>query len=1392
MKNACKRLPLSGYFSHKIVMVIALLLCSVLFSAMPVVASVPEQISFQNILENEDIAMGEGRVLFQDSEGFMWLGGANALIRYDGYEFRQFYLNASGDKNTEKEPVKFVQHIFEDSHKTIWIGTRTGILQFDSNKEKLIQIRNDDSQEIQISTSDVMDIIELPSGEILACSMSGLIIIDPHSLKYSVIVPDNTKQNWLKSRRLFSAYLDGKDIWLGTEEGLQKVDWQTKIFTLYKPNAENPDSVPDNRVRDIVAGGEGKFWLATANGVVHYDPVTRDAKRYINIPNDRFSLSGNDVWGLLTDSKGVLWIASDGGGLSLFDKDKNRFANHQYEAGRAGSINSNQVRTVFEDKNGDIWVGNYPSGINFFDRSSASIMSYARDISNPNSLSHSTVLSAQEDKDGNLWLGTDGGGLNFFNRETGEFTHFKHDPNDPSSINGDAVLTTYIDSTGLIWVGVWGGGFASFDPVEKKFTRYPFDLQRKATARVSTSSKLNSAPVWSIREDKNHELWITTHSGGVSKYNRATKIFTHYTYIDNDPDSLSNDLAWNTFEDSKGNIWVGTSSGLNLLNREQGSFTRFMRDAKDPTSLSNQSALVIFEDTKHRLWIGTDAGLNLFNYDSKSFTAFTKKNGFIDDTIRNIVEDAQGNLWVSTNNGFASFNPETKKIKNYNRISGRLVGGFATHSGIVSSRGEIIFGGTDGLRIFKPTELTENKQVPPVVLTDFKIFSDSVVVGGADGILTESINHTESLQLDYTKSMFVFSFAALNFRDTAKNRYAYKLEGFDKDWLDVGNQRLAKYTNINAGKYVFKVKGSNNDGIWNETGKSVTIIQLPPPWKTWWAYTLYILAVLSLLSWLAFIQRRKQQRIEEQNKLLEIKVSERTAEVREKSKDIEAMLGNIPQGLFTVQADGTIHPEYSQFLEVIFATQNIAGRNVGEFLFAGAAIGSDALSSAQAAIFAIIGEDQMNFDFNQFLLPTEYEINIDHKHKSLSLDWNPIVAEDVVNKLMVSVRDVTQLRQMENAAREQKRQLDIVSQLLNLSAEKYLAFEESTTRYVQVNRIAIQSCSYKDKAVVALLFRNMHTVKGNCRTFGFTYLSDTVHEVETIYSSLSVSEDDSWEPLVLLNDLVLVEKVLAEYAHVYRAVLGRSNSTGSERRGGFWITNEIIKKIRNHVVNRTVDEFDNYVGRLNASTLEQNLADIIASLASIAAQLGKRAPVVKIIVNKIFIKDSAQELMRDVFAHILRNCVDHGLESSEERTDAGKSETGTIVIKPRLNQKTLTISVQDDGRGLNIDSLFKKGRQLGKWNEHDTPAIADIAALIFASGVSTKDVVSDISGRGVGLDAVKQFLEKQGGGVTLVLSGEPKADSAFLPASSPAFVPFSLIVDLPAHLFFEAEISNAE
>lgn len=873
----------------------------------------PSNIFFQNILDNKDISLGDGGALLQDSQGFMWLGGSNALIRFDGYEFRQFDYYENNDTASEKKSIKFIQDLFEDGRKNIWIASQYGVYVYSPLTEKVIQLTDDNHQSLKITTSAFLKIRELPTGEIIACSFQGLFVIDPIGLTYTAITSSAEKNKGPHSQRVNTAYI-GKDnkLWLGTQAGLEQVNWKTKTFHLITLGAANSELAANNRVVDIIEDADNWLWLATSNGLVRYNTLTQERIHYQHDPNDLHSLAANDVWKLMIDSKNTLWVATDGGGISIYDKERDRFVNHQHMPGKLGTINSNQVRTIIEDKSGDIWTGNYPVGINYFDRSTEAISTYTHDSDDVNSLSHNAVLSIEQDIDGNLWLGTDGGGLNFFNRKNNQFTHYQHSTEKINSINGDSVLDVYRDSNGLIWTGTWGGGLAFFNPQTKQFTRLPFDVRRNTKERTTQSPKLNSAHAWSLREDVNGSLWISTFTGGLSKYNPKTQLFTHYTHVENDPQSLSAHLAWLSFEDSQGNFWVGTNNGLNLMNKEQETFTHYLSDPKDPNSLSNPSVIALYEDTKGRLWAGTDSGLNLFDYQTKKFTRFGKKDGFLDDTIRSISEASNGTLWIGTNNGFSSFDADAKKVKNYNRIGGKLIGGFKTGASLINHKGELIMGSNDGLRIVQLSALGENKTPPPIAFTDLTIFSDSVVIGGTDGTLDTSINHSSRISLDYEKSMFTLVFSALNYRDSEKNTYSYKLEGFDKDWLSAGNLRQAKYTNLDAGNYRFRLRASNNDGVWNDEGRSIDITVLPPPWKTWWAYTIYAILFIGLL--LLFVRNQQQKVIVAQkiSRELENKVAERTAELQYKNTELEGAYAQLETVSLSDPLTGLYNRRYLQ------------------------------------------------------------------------------------------------------------------------------------------------------------------------------------------------------------------------------------------------------------------------------------------------------------------------------------------------------------------------------------------------------------------------------------------------------------------------------------------------
>lgn len=1351
-------------------------------------AQYPKIIKFQNLVENKDIVLGEVRAVHQDRDGYIWLGGWNALVRYDGYAFRQVDIVVEGNGQPSTKPLTHAIDIIEDSAQKLWVSTSHGVAVYDKYRDQLNLIEDDPSQAQAITTTFMGQMVELPDGRILATSDVGVFLIQANGKGYQFIGGNNADPKALATpshlRSISAVVTADQIVWVGTSAGLDRFDWQTNQFHYHKIDPQSAQAT-DNEVRVVIDDREGKLWLGTSNGIVHFDPNTGDSRRYTFDRDDPTSLGGTDIWGLLLDSENRLWVSVDQGGLNLLDAERQQFIRYTFDASVETSIPSNVVRTAYEDSSGDIWVTTYPEGVALFDQSTTAIQSFTHNPTNPNSLSHNSVLTVSEDKKGNLWLGTDGGGLNYFDRETGQFTHYRHDPGNANSLSSDAVLFSYLDQENVLWTGHWGGGITSFDIAAQTFTRHPFHFPEE---RIIESSKLNSGHVWSIYEDRKNTLWIATHTGGLSRYDRATQKFQHFWPNENDPTAIASEWIWTIFEDSSDNLWVGTTRGLDLLDRETGKFTHFTNDPQNPNSLSEPYVLSIYEDRMGQLWVGTNAGLNLWDKNTKTFTRFTKADGFNDDSIRTIVEDSEQRLWMGTANGVSSFDISTHEIKNYNRDGGKLVGGFNYGAAIRGQRGDIIMGGINGLRIYNPKGLTGNPNIPPVVFTDLKVFADSIAVGGDDGLLKQSINFTDTLVLDHTKSMFVLEFSALNYRDSKKNQYAYKLEGFDDQWFSAGDQRSAKYTNLDAGSYRFRVKASNNDGLWNETGREITIVQRPPPWQTWWAYSLYLIAALSLLFWLLMHQRSKRLRTEQQNRILEEKVSERTAELRRKNYDIQAMLSNMRQGLFTIEHDGRVHEEYSRYLETIFAKTDLAGQAFMPLLFGNAKLGSNAINQIQEATRAIIDEEAYNFEFNAHLLVTEYRLQVGDELKHLSLDWNPIVIDGVTKKLMISVRDVTKLREMEAEAHIQKRELDIISQLLNISRKKYASFDKSVRKYMTDNRQCIQRQSTCSDDAIALLFRNMHTIKGNCRTYGFTYLCDTAHEIESTYSQLKESSEATWDQNVMLAKLSTLEAALEEYATVYRRITGQDEGRASENNNGLWLDESALQTIGDSIAalqkhlgggldQTPVNPIQSLVDKAKSNRLEDVLSDIVNSLGSIADQLGKPRPKIVIEPSPMRIRDDGYGLVNDVFSHLMRNCIDHGIEPAEERIAQGKPPAGTITITADELNDQLNIRIRDDGRGLSIKRLFAIGVQQGRWEASSQPAVKDITETIFTSGVTTKETVTDISGRGVGMDAVKQYLREIGGDIAIaIIDVDESAD----------FATFEMVVSIPKPLYTRA------
>lgn len=525
--------------------------------------------------------------------------------------------------------------------------------------------------------------------------------------------------------------------------------------------------------------------------------------------------------------------------------------------------------------------------------------------------------------------------------------------------------------------------------------------------------------------------------------------------------------------------------------------------------------------------------------------------------------------------------------------------------------------------------------------------------------------------------------------------------------------------------------------------------------------------------------------IEEHNRNLEKKVEERTAALKQKNEDIANMLSNMHQGLFTIVEGGLIHPEYAAYLETIFQTPNIANRNFIDLLFKNCNLSIDAIDAATTSVASIVGEDAMMYEFNSHLLAKELTLKFDGKpDKLLELDWDPITDEnDVVTKLMVTVRDVTELKALQAEAEGQKQELMMIGEILAVDGEKFNEFLSGSYHFVEKCRNIIQETDEKDKEKIAELFRNIHTVKGNARTYGLKHITETVHKIENTYDQLRKNEELEWQREQLLAELDTGEQVINRYNSIFKEKLGRGgSSTGSSIKVDKQHASALLQKITELSgeklptnVASVVRETYNMLASVEAKTIGEVISDVIKSTTSLAKELGRAEPNIVVHHGGVFIRAEAHGILNNIFMHLLRNAIDHGIEGGAERVAKGKPEQGTVWINTAAKNGKATIAVIDNGRGLAISKIYQKALERGLCTaDGPRPTVETIANYIFASGFSTADQVSEVSGRGVGMDAVKQFLFSVGGGIELVLDQGAETDD---------FRGFIILITLPEQYY---------
>ena len=808
--------------------------------------------------------------VLQDRFGFMWFGTQDGLNKYDGYSFTVFKHDRFDSTSISNN---FILSIFEDSKGNLWIATSGGLNRLLPNQTSFIRY------------------ISNPA--------------EANSLSDNVI----------------NAIAEDKDgvIWIGTQNGgLNKLDVQTGIVKSFRNEYGNPNSISSDAIRDLLIDSQNNLWIGTeADGLNFFDRKTETFIKYKYNPDDNNSLSYDRIFKLLEYQNKII-VATFGGGINIFDPETKTFDHSLIDPVDREDIkkrNSNPkapvhprslVTTCTMGSNDILWYGTISDGlyqINLKTKASRLFRSVRGD---KYSLSFSGIRSLYYSPQGILWIGTNGVGINTLSSNTKKFNTILPRVENAGQLTFSSIRSIYEDESEKLYIGGYNGlnifdrktvivrplfdnqyivYLIREDPENpKRFLLFGtegggllrFDKQTESLTQINLTYKNKDVvhsiySVYSLLTEKNGTYYVGTEKG-LFEYNSKTNLSNFYANDPNDSNSINPGRLRAIIKDSYGNIWVGTDvGGISKFDLNTKQFSRFTNKLNDLYSLSNNRINTFFEDSKKRLWIGTATGLNLYDRENNSFTVITEKDGLPNNVVYSILEDEEENLWISTNKGLSRFNFEKMSFENYDYSDGLPENEFNSGAYFKNSKGELFFGSLKGVTYFYPREIKPNTQIPNLVFTKFSISRKEVV-------LDPHISNRESIELSYKNDIISFEFAALNYDQSSKNRYSYFLEGFNGDWIELGNKREITFTNLDPANYRLKIKGSNNDGIWNNVGIELYIKINPPFWKTLWFRILIVLFVIFII--IGVINYRTRA-VENQKRILEQQVKERTAKLEE-------------------------------------------------------------------------------------------------------------------------------------------------------------------------------------------------------------------------------------------------------------------------------------------------------------------------------------------------------------------------------------------------------------------------------------------------------------------------------------------------------------------------------
>ncbi len=820
-------------------------------------------LEFTHLTAQDGLSMNRVTKILQDKRDFIWIGTINGLNLFDGYSFKLFMPDPSDSNSISTYAIT---DICEDKEGNIWIATPKGLNKYDWTTGKFSRYKHIPDDSSSLSNNVVLAVFVDDDDNLWVGTGDGLNLYNRNKNNFKVIKKVTELTN-INSSQSVSAIGQDKDgnLWLGTWNGISVMNKNEKILNQYFSQPANTKHFNYRAISVIYKDRSGNMWIGTnGEGLKKFNVKSGKFSSYLSRSQNRSNLSSNYITSIYQDNLNNVWIGTLNG-LEKYNQKKDNFARYVNNPRVSSSLLSNQVLSITQDKSGMVWIGT-ADGISRFYQTANKFHYYLHDPDHPeNSITSNDVISVFIDKNNNVWAGSLNGLSEIVNQGK-KIIHFKNIPGNPNSLSSNFVRTVLVDHEGKVWIGTNLNGLNEYNPETGKFKLYLNDI-------YDTSSISNNG-ITSICETRNGTLWFGTW-WGLNKYDRKTGLFQRYFFKAGNPNGLQSNKILNIMEDSKGLIWVGTDGGgVSGINPNTNKFINFSSDSTNKYHISSNQVFMVFESKDGMIWFGTVHGLNRYNRKTGEIEIYSSADGLTGNLIDAIQEDNNGCLWIGTDKGLSKFDVKSNKIVNYTKRNGLKKLEFVQNVATKDKYGNLYFG-ADGILYFNPDSIEDDSLTSPVVFTGLKIYDKSVPIS-ADGILKKSISDMKSISIPPGNDMITLEYSLLDYYDTKRNTFRYKLDGFDKTWNNVGSRNSAIYTNLPPGQYTFYVKATNNNGIGNEQEAKLRIIIVPTFFQTVWFKISLVILILLILSLVYEIRIRS---IKKYNNTLERKVDERTKDL---------------------------------------------------------------------------------------------------------------------------------------------------------------------------------------------------------------------------------------------------------------------------------------------------------------------------------------------------------------------------------------------------------------------------------------------------------------------------------------------------------------------------------